>query len=165
MFSNGFLGYDASFMLDFVVTSLVAIVPVLLYSLAVVKYQRNYRLHRNLQLIIGLILLVAVTSFEVDVQLLHGGWANIVNKNPDSPRLTGEAFEHVQQVLRIHLIFAISTPFVWATTLILAWKHFDRSPRPGRHSRVHKVLGWVSVVDLVLTAVTGIWFYYIAFVA
>ena len=151
-------------MLDFVVTSLVALVPVLLFSLLVVKYQHNYRLHRNLQLVTGLILLVAVTAFEVDVQLLHGGWRNIVNKNPESPRLTGEAMARVQQVLRIHLIFAISTPFLWATTLFLAWRHFGSAPHPGPHSRTHQLLGWLSVIDLVLTAMTGIWFYYVGFV-
>lgn len=161
---HGFLGYDASFMLDFVVVALIAIVPVLLYSLYVVRFQRNYLWHRNLQVLLGFTLLVAVAAFEVDTQLVHGGWENIVNKNADSPRLTGEAFSHVQRVLRIHLVFAISTPVLWATTLILAWRRFPNPPVPGRHSRLHKTLGWLSVLDIVGTSVTGLWFYYVAFV-
>lgn len=152
-------------MLDVVVTALVAIVAVSLYSLYVVKFQHNYRLHKNLQLFLGVTLLVAVTAFEVDTQWVHGGWKNIVNKDPDSPRLTGAKFLQVQQVLRIHLIFAISTPVLWALTLGLAWKNFAHPPRPGKHSRTHKILGWLSAVDVIATSVTGLWFYYLAFVA
>jgi len=164
MFANGFLGYNASFMLDFVVTALVGLVPLLLFSLYVVRYFRNYRLHRTLQLVIGLILLVAVILFEVDMQWVHGGWENIVNKDPDAPRLTGDAFLKVRQVLRLHLLFAVTTPLIWGVTLGLAWKKFPHPPVPGRHSRMHKLLGWLSVIDLIMTALTGIWFYYLAFV-
>lgn len=165
MLTHGFLGYDASFMLDFVVTALAAIVPILLYSLYAVKVQRRYLLHRNLQIILGITLLVAVTAFEVDMQFIHGGWRNIVNKNPESPRLTGAEFEHVSRVLRVHLIFAITTPLLWGTTLILALREFARTPVPGKHSQLHKTLGWLSVIDIVGTSVTGLWFYYVAFVA
>lgn len=165
MLQHGFLGYDASFMLDFVVTALVAIVPILVYSLWVVRFQRNYLLHRNLQVLLGATLLVAVVAFEVDTQLVHGGWEKIVNKVPDAPRLSGAAIEDVRKILRIHLIFAVSTPFLWAITLVLAWKRFPAPPLPGPHSRLHKILGWLSVADIVATSVTGLWFYYAAFVA
>ncbi|MDB4439431.1 DUF420 domain-containing protein [Planctomicrobium sp.] len=164
MMSHGFLGYDASFMLDFVVTALVLIVPVLLYSLYVIKFQRNFVLHRNLQIGLGIVLLVAVTAFEVDTQWAHGGWENIVNKNPESPRLSGDAYQHARQVLWIHLVFAVTTPFLWAATLIYALKRFPNPPQPGDHSKLHKTLGWLSVIDIVLTSVTGLWFYYTAFV-
>lgn len=162
--NNGFLGYDASFMLDFVVSALVLIVPVLLWSLFAVKVQRKYRLHRNLQTALGLVLLVAVAAFEIDMRL-HGGWQNIVNKDPASPRLTSVQMETVSQVLMVHLVFAISTPFLWGATLFLAWRRFAKDPQPGPHSRLHKTLGWASVLDIVLTSVTGLWFYYAAFVA
>ena len=162
---SGFLGFDASFMLDFVVTALVAIVPVLLYSLYAVKVSRRFTLHRNLQIGLGITLLVAVLGFEIDTQLIHGGWKNIVNKQADSPRLTGDALAEATRVLRIHLIFAISTPFLWAGTLFYALKKFPNPPQPGAHSKVHKALGWAAVIDIVMTSVTGLWFYYVAFVA
>lgn len=162
---HGFLGYDASFMLDVVVTALVAIVPVLLYSLMVVKRQRGYTRHRNLQILLGAVLLVAVAAFEIDTQLIHGGWRRIVNKDGAPPRLNAEQMAYAQRVLHIHLWFAISTPFLWATTLILAWRRFSRPPQPGPHSRAHAWWGWLSVVDIVATSVTGLWFYYVAFVA
>ncbi|HEX6985139.1 MAG TPA: DUF420 domain-containing protein [Planctomycetaceae bacterium] len=162
--SNGFLGYDASFMLDAVVCALVLVLPVLAYSVYAVK-TRRYALHRNLQIGLGVVLLVAVTAFEVDLQVVHGGWLNVANKDPDAPRLTGERLAQARAALRIHLVFAVSTPLLWAATTVLALRRYPNPPRPGAHSRLHKPLGWLSVADLALTSVTGLAFYYVAFVA
>ncbi len=161
--TDGFLGYRTSFMLDFVVVALILIVPILVYSLYVVKVQHKYVLHRNLQLLLGIILLVAVGLFEIDLQLVQGGWAKVVAKRPTP--LTAEQLNFVQTVLRVHLIFAISTPFLWAATIVLALRRMPSSPGPSAHSRLHKSLGWISTIDIVLTSVTGLIFYYFAFVA
>jgi putative membrane protein len=161
--TNGFLGYDSSFMLDVVVCALVLIVPVLLWSLYLVRYRRRYTTHRNLQITLGVVLLIAVAAFEVDLQLVHGGWENVVNKPGRSPRLTGADLDAARSILKVHLVFAVSTPFLWVTTIVLAWRRFSNPPRPGPHSRVHKTLGWLSTVDIALTAVTGLGFYYYAF--
>lgn len=161
---NGFLGYDSSLMLDVVVCALVLVVPALLFSIYTVKFRRRFLLHRNLQVALGAALLLAVTAFEVDMQLVHGGWENVVNKPDKKPRLTGEDLETVRTVLWIHLVFAISTPVLWGTTLLLAWKRFPSPPQPGAHSRLHKTLGWLSTIDVTLTSITGLVFYYCAFI-
>lgn len=161
--TNGFLGYDSSLMLDVVVCALVLVVPALLFSLYTVKFKKNYLLHRNLQMTLGIVLLLAVAAFEVDLQFVHGGWENVVNKPGKDPRLTGEAMDAARNVLWVHLIFAISTPLLWATTLTLAWRRFSNPPIPGEHSRLHKLLGWLSTVDITLTSITGLAFYYVAF--
>ncbi len=159
---HGFLGNDSSFMLDFVVCALVLVVPILIYSIWLVKFKRNFALHRLIQILLGGILLVAVAAFEIDMRL-HGGWENIVNKNPESPRLSAEQLSQVRQVLYIHLIFAVSTPFLWAITLFLATKRFPKPIQPGEHSGQHKLLGWLSTIDLTFTSITGLIFYYFAF--
>ena len=150
-------------MLDFVVVALVLIVPILVYSLYAVKVRRQYTLHRNLQLLLGLVLLVAVGLFEVDLQLVQQGWQNVVAKRVTP--LTPEQLEFVRTVLRIHLVFAISTPLLWCTTIGLALRRMPSPPQPCGHSRLHKTLGWISTIDIVLTSVTGLVFYYFAFVA
>ena len=96
---DGFLGYQASFMLDAVVVALVLVVPVLLFSLFSVKFRRQYTVHRNVQMVLAVTLLAAVCA-----------------------------------------------------------------PHPGPHSRLHSLLGWASTLDLVMTSVTGLVFYYVAFV-
>lgn len=163
---NGFLGYPTSFMLDFVVCALAVLVPLLLYSLFVVKKQRKFTLHRNLQVLLCVVLLIAVGAFEIDMQWVQGGWENVMGKQAES--LGEEALntkvESVRTVLHIHLIFAIATPLLWIATLAYAFRKFPNPPQPGAHSRTHKTLGWLSTVALTLTSATGIWFYYVAFV-
>jgi hypothetical protein len=163
--SNGFLGYGASLMLDVVVCALVLVVPTLAYSIYVVKIRRNYVRHRNVQVALGAVLLVTVVAFEIDLQVVHGGWENVVNRDPENPRLPPGRLEFVQRVLWVHLVFAITTPFLWAATLFLAWRRFPRPPLPSSHSRLHKRLGWLSTADIALTSVTGLVFYYVAFIA
>lgn len=162
MLRDGFLGYQASFMLDFVVVSLLLVVPILLFSLFSVKVQRHYLLHKRLQLLLGIVLLVAVGAFEVDLHFVQGGWQKVIAKQ--TPTLTPEQVASIRSVLMIHLIFAISTPILWIFTIGLALRRFPNPPTPSAHSRLHKVLGWASAIDITLTSVTGLWFYYTAFV-
>lgn len=161
--ADGFLGFKTSFMLDLVVCALVAVVPVLLYSIYIVKYKHQYKLHKTLQIILAVVLLFTVLAFEVDLHLVQGGWENIVEKR-EVP-LTTEEFSFVHSLLWIHLVFAGSTPFLWGFTIAYAIKRFPAPPLPGDHSPLHKKLAWVSTIDLTLTSVTGLIFYYFAFVA
>ncbi|MGD9857757.1 MAG: DUF420 domain-containing protein [Planctomycetaceae bacterium] len=164
MWKHGFLGHDASLMLDVVVTALVLVVPVLASSIWLVKVRAAYAVHKRLQLTLAAVLLLAVAAFEIDMQWVHGGWENVVNKNPDSPRLTGDELRLARTVLYVHLIFAVTTPVFWAVTMALALRRFPSPPHPGPHSGLHKKLGWVSTLDLVMTSVTGLAFYYLAFI-
>jgi len=161
---DGFLGHDASFMLDTVVCALALVVPLLMWSLYLVKFRRKYLWHRNLQVTLGVLLLLAVGAFEIDTQLVHGGWENILNKPGQTPRAVGDELESIRRLLWVHLVFAVSTPFLWAATILLAWRRFPSPPKPGPHSRVHRFLGWVSTIDITLTSLTGLTFYYVAFI-
>lgn len=161
---DGFLGYQSSFMLDFVVTALVLIVPLLLFSLWKVKFGRAYVVHRRLQLTLGCVLLVAVGAFEFDLHVVHGGWENVVAKQSLNAEALAAKIADVRPYLRFHLLFAVTTPLLWAVTIGLALKGFSNPPLPGPHSRRHKLLGWASAIDVTLTAVTGLIFYYVAFV-
>ncbi len=168
MLTDGFLGYRTSFMLDFVVCALVIIVPVLVTSLWLVKFSRRYSQHRFLQTVLCVSLLLAVGAFEVDLQIVHGGWENVVQKSytsPDDSPLFAKRIEKAQPWLWLHLVFAITTPVLWVVTIAMAWRKFPSPPTPAAHSQVHRRLGWLSAIDVTLTAVTGLIFYYVAFVA
>ena len=160
--NDGFLGYRTSLMLDLVVCSLVLVVPALVYSLYLVKIRRNFVAHRNIQLTLAVVLLLAVTAFEIDMQQVQGGWQKVVDKR--LVKLTAEQLQSAQQVLWIHLVFAVSSPVLWATTIVLALRRIPSPPAPCPHSELHKKLGWLSTLDLTLTSITGLWFYYVAFI-
>jgi putative membrane protein len=164
MFVDGFLGYRTSFMLDFVVSALVLIVPLLVWSIWLVRFRRNFVLHRRMQLSLGLILLVAVTAFEVDLQVVHGGWQNIVAKQQLADDVLAAKIEAVRPWLWFHLLFAVTTPFLWVVTIVQAMRRFGNPPVPGPYSGTHRILGWVSTVDITMTSLTGLLFYYLAFV-
>ena len=162
LMADGFLGFRTSFMLDFVVCALAAIVPILVYSIYLVKFKAKYVVHRYIQLGLAVVLLIAVGAFEVDMQLVQGGWENVVAKReiPLSP----EQLQSVRYVLWIHLVFAVSSPILWAVTIVLALRRMPQPPAPCDHSPLHKKLGWASTIDLTLTSITGLWFYFVAFV-
>ncbi len=159
--SDGFLGYKASLMLDVVVCALVVVVPTLLFSLYAVKIRRNYALHKTLQLTLGVILLVAVGLFEVDLRL-HGGVKGILAKR--SRPLSADELASFYRLLYVHLVFAVSTVALWSVTLGLALKRMPAPPAPCAHSRWHKPLGWISAADIALTSATGLMVYYYGFV-
>ena len=58
---------------------------------------------------------------------------------------------------------AISAVLLWAITLTHGWKRIPKPPQPSPHSGRHKLLGWLSTISLTLTSVTGLVFYYYAF--
>lgn len=164
MFPDGFLGYRTSFMLDFVVCALVVIVPVLIASIAMVRFGRRYQQHRFLQTLLCAVLFVAVGAFEVDLQIVHGGWENVVAKSHTDEAALAAKITEARPWLWLHLVFAVTTPIVWLITIVLAWRRFPSPPQPAAHSRVHVRLGWLSTLDVTLTAITGLIFYYVAFI-
>jgi hypothetical protein len=114
-------------------------------------------------LLLGVVLLAAVGLFEIDLQWVQKGWENVVAKR--AVPLTSDQLAFVRTLLRVHLVFAISTPLLWAATIVLALRHMPSPPQPCPHSRLHKTLGWASTIDIVLTSITGLVFYYFAFAA
>lgn len=158
--AKGFLGYPSTLMLDVVVCALILVVPVLLFSIYLVKYRRSYLWHRRLQTGLGLALLVTVCLFELDMRL-HGGWQAILKQR--AVLLTEEQLQWVSRILLVHLVFAVSTVVLWAVTLTHGWKRIPHPPQPSPHSTTHKRLGWLSTITLILTSATGLVFYYYAF--
>ena len=148
-------------MLDVVACALVVVVPLLIYSIYQVKFRRNYTRHRNLQILLGALLLVAVGLFEVDMRW-QGGIRAILAKR--IAPLSAEQDLFFYQLLKVHLVFAISTVILWATTLTLALRRMPRPPGPSPHSPLHKLLGWASALDITGTSVTGLLVYYYGFV-
>ena len=159
---DGFLQTRASFMLDVVFLSLFAILPVMLLSIYLVKYHRKFHAHKRIQLILGGILLAAVTVFELEQRIF--GWEERAIPSP---------FFNVQHKwtcwtgisLLVHLLCAIPCAVLWIYVIAMAWRRFPNPPTPGDYSRSHIFWARLAAGSLIMTALTGWLFYWLAFVA
>jgi uncharacterized membrane protein YozB (DUF420 family) len=154
---NGFLGTRASLMLDVVFLAMFLVLPVLGVSIAMVRFRKNYAWHKRAQLILAAVLLLAVAAFEIDMQLVSG-WRDRAEPSPfwKTGVMTG---------LYVHLVFSISTFFLWLYVVTGALRNIPRPPRPSAYSRRHTLWARLAAIDLVFTALTGWAFYWLAFVA
>lgn len=156
---DGFLtvfGSRASLGMDVVVVGLLALLPVLAWSVQAARGGR-FVLHKRLQLFIVAALAVAILVFEVDVRLISD-WKPRARPSPYWPG-------GVLWALGIHLIFAVSTFVLWTWVVWEALARFPNPPHPAAHGPRHRRMARLAAVDLLLTAVTGFVFYWLAFVA
>lgn len=153
---TGFLGTRASLGMDVVLVGLFVLLPVLAVSIALVR-RGHYGLHKRLQLFIAAALAVAIVVFEVDVRLVSD-WKLRAAPSPWWPG-------GVLAALGIHLVFAVSTFVLLVWVLWEAATRFPSPPAPGAHGPRHRRLARLAAADLVLTALTGSVFYWLAFVA
>jgi len=153
---DGFLGTRASIGMDVVLVGLLALLPVLAWSIAAVRRGR-YGLHKRLQLTITVLLAAAIVVFEVDVRLVSD-WRIRAQPSPFWPA-------GVLTALGIHLLFAISTFGLLAWTVWEALARFPTPPGPATHGARHRRMARLTALDLVATAVTGSVFYWLAFMA
>lgn len=152
---DGFLPWRASLMLDVVFLAMFVVLPVLAISIRLAQRGR-YAAHKRLQVALGLLLLVAVGLFELDIQI--NGW----EQRAEASRYyaSGAVFA----VLIVHLVFAVTAALLWIIVIVAALRNFAAPPAPGPHSGFHRRWGKLAAWDMLLTAVTGWVFYVVAFV-
>lgn len=143
-------------MMDIVAAAMLLIVPVLIFSIYQVRRRRRFALHKRTQVTLGIVLLVAVVLFELEVRLI--GWRQYARASPYYDTL-------VFPVLYVHLLFAVTTVVLWVWTITGAMRRFAVPVAPGPYSATHKRIAWLAAIDMTLTAFTGWVFYYLAFIA
>jgi putative membrane protein len=153
---DGFLGTRASLGMDVVLVGLLALLPVLAWSIALVRRGR-YAAHKSLQLFIVAALAAAILVFEIDIRLLSD-WKPRAAASPWWPG-------GVLAALGIHLVFAVTTFGLWVWVVWEALARFPVPPAPAAHGPRHRRLARLAAIDLACTAVTGLVFYWLAFVA
>jgi uncharacterized membrane protein YozB (DUF420 family) len=161
---DGFLGTRASIGMDVVLVGLIALLPVMAWSIALVR-QGNYALHKRLQLFIAAALVAAIVVFEIDVRLVSDWKLRAAGGPPWGEAPNAWWPRGVLLALAIHLVFAISTTVLWTWVVWEAVTRFPVPPVPGTHGPRHRRMARLAALDLVATAVTGTIFYWLAFVA
>ena len=158
---DGFLGTRASFMLDVVALAMVAVLPVLGWSIYLVKYRQQYALHKRMQLTLG----SGAAGHGAAVRdSTCASTAGAIGRRRLLTRQDG-GIDWVLVALGVHLCFAVTTALLWAAVIIRALRHFPQPPAPSPHSAWHRRFGRLAAIDMVCTAVTGWIFYWLAFVA
>jgi len=130
---SGFLGTEAGFFVDLFLVTLVAMLPVLLWAVALVR-RGKVRLHARVMTVCFVVFLVAVVAFEIQVRL-----------DATAPPLDATA-------LWIHLAFAIPATLLWAVQILRGKKVFDERA-------AHRLRGRILIGLLIVTIATGIWLY------
>jgi putative membrane protein len=161
---DGFLGTRGSLMLDVVFLAMFAVVPVLLFSVYVVRYRRLFWLHKQLQLVTGAVLLVAVLAFEVDMRFITHDWELRADPSPFF-NIDNQWGCPAGVSLIVHLFFAVPTLLLWIFVTMQALRRFPNPPQPIAHSRSHMFWGRLAAIGMLMTAFTGWIFYYLAFIA
>jgi uncharacterized membrane protein YozB (DUF420 family) len=156
-----FLAPRGSLMLDVVFLAMLLVVPVLLWSIWQVRGRQRYSLHRQLQLLLAMLLMGTVLAFEIDMRFFTDWESEAVG----SPYYSTESWNGVWTALTIHLCFAVPTLVIWVLVVVRALRGFEKPPSPGKHSASHKRWGRIAVVGMSGTAVSGWIFYWMAFVA
>ena len=158
---HGFLPTRGSFMLDFVVVGMFAILPLLGFSIYLVRYRKEFQWHKRLQIALASILLVTVVAFEVDLRFLTD-WKALAEP---SPYYQPDSWNPVWYSLIVHLGFAIPTPLLWIYVTVQALRHFPNPVAPNAHSKQHRFWARLAAIGMLMTGTTGTVFYYLAFVA
>jgi len=161
---NGFLPTRGSWMLDFVFAAMFAIIPVMAWSIYLVKFRspkQEYKCERHkwIQLTLAAVLVVAVTAFEIDLNLITKNWRPLAEPSPYY------ATKLVDYSLWIHLCFAVPTPFLWGFVIVQALRKFPCPAAPCGYSQRHKRWGRIAAIAMFMTAATGWVFYWLAFVS
>jgi len=147
MFQAGFLGTRAPFFMD-VVTLIVALLPLLVFGAITFARAKRYKIHAYTQIIIFSFTVIVLIYFETGVRV--GGGFNAF--------MDGSSVSHNYAffVLLFHIAVSVVALLVWFATLFKANKWLKLG--------IHKKLGQISYVGIVMTSLTGIWVYLILFV-
>jgi putative membrane protein len=157
MIPSGFLGTRGDLLTDLVVLSFVIILPILIFSWIKVR-NHSYALHKRIQIGLGILLLLAVTAFEVDIQL-KGGSGVIFDASPHGGTWW------FRTILTVHLMIASITTIIWAVLIYKSLKKFPSPPQPGEFSATHKRWGTIGMVAMILTGLTAYPLYFFGFAA
>jgi hypothetical protein len=161
LLAEGFLGTRGSFMLDVVVVAMAILIPAMGASIALVRYRRAYRWHRSIQLGLASILFLAVGAFEIEMRMMTD-WTKLALP---SPYYSADTWNAVNISLGIHLFFAVPTLLAWIYVIVQAIRHFGWYVEPGPYGPKHAFWGRLASLGIVMTAVTGWIFYWLAFAA
>ncbi len=156
-FPPSIFGARCDLLMDIVVVCMAIILPLLWFSMKKVKVEKNYKLHKNIQLTMFIVLLFVVLLFEYDMKQ-HGGIFEMVK---------GSSYEgtfFLNFMIYFHTFLSITTSLIWIILIPVSLFKFGKNPQPNNFSKTHKIWGKIGMWDMALTCITGLILYIYGFV-
>ncbi len=146
----------APLILDILFLAMLAFLPLLLFSVYLVRIKKKFLIHKRLQIGLTVALMSILIAFEIEMRL--NGWRQYTDESP---------YNHttLMPFLLSHIAIASATLVFWIVTFIHGLKKIALPPIQSPSTSIHKNLAWISVIGLTLTTLTGWIFYYMAFIA
>lgn len=122
-FPPSIFGARCDVLMDIVVVSMVIILPLLWYSFKKVKHEHQYKLHKNIQLTMFIILFFVVLLFEYDMNQ-NGGIFEMVK---------GSAYEDtlfLNFMIYFHTFLSITTSVIWIILIFASLIKFGKIQDP-----------------------------------
>jgi hypothetical protein len=154
MFGESFLGQRGDALIDVGMLSIVAVVPILLWSWALAR-NRAWVLHKKVQLATAVVLGIVVLLFELDLNR-KGGIFAITSTSPYAGSATLNAW------IWTHTALAISSSVVWLLLVIASLVKFPNPPLPAAFP-THRYFGRLGMCLMLGSGVTAIPMYYYGF--
>ncbi len=155
MFGSSFLGARGDALIDIGVLSIVAVVPILLWSWSLAR-RKQWTLHKRVQLTTALVLGIVVLLFEIDLNQLGGIFAVTADS-------TYAGTATLNFWIWIHTAFAISSTFVWLFLVLASLIKFPSPPEP-KFFTTHRYFGRLAMILMLGSGATAIPMYIYGFV-
>ena len=155
MFGPSFLGARGDALIDIGVLSIVAVVPVLLWSWSLAR-KKQWTLHKRVQLSTAVVLGIVVLLFEIDLNRMGGIFAVTA----------GSAWAGTATLnfwIWTHTAFAISSTIVWVLLVAASLIKFPSPPEP-KYFATHRHFGRLGMVLMLGSGVTAIPMYIYGFI-
>jgi putative membrane protein len=154
MFGESFLGQRGDALIDIGMLSIIAVVPVLLWSWALAR-NKAWVKHKQVQLTTAVVLGIVVLLFEIDLNRLGGIFAVTAG----SPYAGTSVLNFW---IWTHTAFAILSTIVWLLLVIASLIKFPKVPVPTAFP-THRYFGRLGMVLMLGSGLTAIPMYYYGF--
>jgi len=154
MFGESFLGQRGDALIDIGMLSIVAVVPVLIWSWTLAR-ARQWVLHKQVQLTTAVVLGVVILLFEMDLNQKGGIFAVTAG----SPYAGSDVLNFW---IWTHTFCSISTTVVWLLLVMASLLKFPKVPLPSAFP-THRYFGRLGMMLMLGAGVTAVPMYYYGF--
>ncbi|MBL8201237.1 MAG: DUF420 domain-containing protein [Chromatiales bacterium] len=155
MFGPSFLGARGDALIDVGILSIVAVVPILLWSWGLAR-KKQWTLHKRVQLATAALLGIVVLLFEIDLSRMGGIFAVTAGSSYAG---TGT----LNAWIWTHTAFAISSTIAWVLLVAASLIRFPSPPEP-KYFASHRYFGRLAMILMLGSGATAVPMYVYGFI-